>query len=168
MIEIIIIGGYFTYPPEGKSFDTRLISERIQVPENSSLAAIRARATRIVKNHDDMSAFLRKHLSEFRRDILDAKPNLSPPEQKAFVWKNIGERDDGWQEAWLSPDDSETVPGMRITTRHCEVYRRRWTSLAAYPYGSDGRKKREAEIAARNEYKAYYGIFYPAGNITEG
>ena len=45
MIEIIIIGGYFTYPPEGKTVDTRLIGERISVPEDSSLAAIRARAT---------------------------------------------------------------------------------------------------------------------------
>lgn len=32
MIEIIIIGGYFTYPPEGKTFDTRLVGERIEVP----------------------------------------------------------------------------------------------------------------------------------------
>ena len=168
MIEIIIIGGYFTYPPEGKTFDTRLIGERIQVPEDSSLAAIRARATRIVKNHDDMSAFLRKHLSKFRTDTLDTKPHLSPTEQKAFIWKNIGSRDDGWQEAWHTPDDSETVPGMRITTRYCDVYRRRWTSVSAYSYGSDSRKKLEAEIAARNEYKAYYGIFYPAGKITEG
>lgn len=166
-IEIHIIGGIFTYPPEGERTDTRIVSDTLTVPHGTSLAAIRTKATHRIKYDAGMHEVFLKHISVYDRELLEKTSAIRDSQRKAFVFGKIGQHGEGFKKPWLNPVDSEVRPGLRITTRHCELYRRRWTTFFGKGIDSETYAAAKADIAARDELTAYYGIFYPAGDIKE-
>lgn len=119
-----LIWGYYTYPAEGNNpTDTRLGEE--EIPTGSSLASLRARATRHVKKSGCLHDVMIKYVSEWNIELF-ADPggvDIHAPEK---LWEHRYSGVGGEWEDWRAPQTLKDAPAYLITSRWKYVDRHIW------------------------------------------
>lgn len=145
----ILIWGYYTYPAEGGNpTDTRLGEEEIR--PGSSLASLRARATRHVKKSGDLHAVMIKYVSEWDIELF-ADPggvDIHAPEK---LWEH--RYSGGEWEDWRKPIPMKDAPAYLITSRWKYVDRRKWHRTYSLSGGKTG-------LPMTPDIKIYYAVCY--------